>query len=196
MRGPLVVASIRIHQVNFMSHISHPPTDSSYWVVPGKLLAGAYPGDLQAAAHERKIRALVDAGVRRFVSLMEVHETNYGGQSFVPYEELAQNMHPEVACVRFPIRDRWIPTVTEMRATLDAIDCFLDAQQTIYVHCWGGVGRTGTVVGCWLLRHGKATSADVLDKLTQMRRQDLERGERDSPENQMQREFVLKWREV
>ena len=23
----------------------------------------------------------------------------------------------------------------------------------VYVHCWGGVGRTGTVVGCWLVRH-------------------------------------------
>ena len=25
----------------------------------------------------------------------------------------------------------------------------------MYLHCWGGVGRTGTVVGCWLVRHGR-----------------------------------------
>lgn len=30
----------------------------------------------------------------------------------------------------------------------------LAAGQTVYVHCYGGIGRTGTVVGCWLVRHG------------------------------------------
>ena len=24
------------------------------------------------------------------------------------------------------------------------------------MHCWGGVGRTGTTVGCWLVRHGRS----------------------------------------
>ena len=42
-----------------------------------------------------------------------------------------------------------------MASILDAIDAALDGGKTVYVHCWGGVGRTGTVVGCWLVRHGK-----------------------------------------
>ena len=25
----------------------------------------------------------------------------------------------------------------------------------VYVHCWGGIGRTGTTVGCWFVRHGR-----------------------------------------
>lgn len=48
-----------------------PPTSSSYWVVPGLLLAGAYPGDPDPAEHDRKVRAIVGAGIRVFVNLME-----------------------------------------------------------------------------------------------------------------------------
>ena len=56
-----------------------------------------------------------------------------------------------------------------MTAILDAIDTSLTGGRLVYVHCWGGVGRTGTVVGCWLLRHGLATRDAVLDTLAQLR---------------------------
>lgn len=47
------------------------------------------------------------------------------------------------------------PTVDQMRAILDAID--RAAGSIVYVHCWGGHGRTGTVAGCYLVRHGQDT---------------------------------------
>ncbi|HUF27474.1 MAG TPA: ADP-ribosylglycohydrolase family protein [Gemmatimonadaceae bacterium] len=37
---------------------------------------------------------------------------------------------------------------------LDAIDAAHRAGHGVYVHCWGGIGRTGTVVGCHLVRWG------------------------------------------
>lgn len=30
----------------------------------------------------------------------------------------------------------------------------LDARRTVYVHCWGGMGRTRTVIGCLLADTG------------------------------------------
>ena len=44
----------------------------------------------------------------------------------------------------------------DLVATLDAIDAELAAGGLVYVHCWAGCGRTGVVVGCWLVRHGRA----------------------------------------
>ena len=41
-----------------------------------------------------------------------------------------------------------------MARTLDLVDRELGRGGTVYAHCWGGAGRTGTVVGCWLVRHG------------------------------------------
>ena len=36
-----------------------------------------------------------------------------------------------------------------MVAILDSLDTAIADEHTIYLHCWGGIGRTGTVVGCW-----------------------------------------------
>lgn len=174
---------------------SAPPTASSYWVVPGRFLAGAYPGAAALQDHQKKISDLLAAGVRVFISLMEANETNHAGRAFTPYEDDVRSAQLGTVCLRFPIVDQDVPTSDEMRKILDTIDELLRAGQTIYVHCWGGVGRTGTVVACWLLRHGWATRDDVWQKLKELRLQDRERGYRSSPETTDQRNFVLAWPE-
>jgi len=174
---------------------SKPPTRSSYWVVPSQLLAGGYPGAPVEPEHSEKIHALIDAGVRTFVSLMEEHETNHRGEGFNPYLEIAQAYEPSVEFHRFPIKDLSLPTKPAMIETLDAIDRFIETRPKVYVHCWGGVGRTGTVIGCWLLRHGVVEAGGVLQRLKELRRHDVERGRRQSPETDAQCEFVVAWNE-
>jgi len=171
------------------------PTTSSYWVVPGRFLAGAYPGAVIPQDHRQKVSDLLAAGVRVFVNLMEVDETSHEGTPFVPYEDLVQSPQPGASCLRFPIQDLSVPTIDEMTDILDAIDRCLSENQAVYVHCWGGVGRTGTVVACWTLRHGLASPDNVLQQLSHLRRQDRERGYRESPETPAQRDFVLGWHE-
>jgi hypothetical protein len=170
-----------------------PPTSSSYWVVDGLLLGGAYPGSQEPDEHEQKVRALLDAGVRMFVSLMEPDETDLRGRPFVPYDEPVLQLCPEASCVRFPIQDLSIPTAGTMHTILDTIDESMIARRPLYVHCWGGVGRTGTAVGCWLLRHNLADPINVLDVLMGLRQQDRERRHRMSPETADQQRFVKQW---
>lgn len=173
--------------------LNAPPTTSSYWVVPGLLLAGAYPGNPDSVKHRQRLGALLDAGVRTFVNLMQQDEVDHQGNPFVPYQDDVEKLLPDATCLRFPIRDLNVPSISEMTAILDAIDKSLAANRCVYVHCWGGVGRTGTVIGCWLLRHGLATTESVLHMLDQLRQQDQERGYRESPETSDQRRFVLAW---
>ena len=170
-----------------------PPTSSSYWGVPGLLLAGAYPGDPDPDEHQAKVQALLSAGIRTFINLMEQQETNYAGEPFVPYQDLASQLCPDVHCYRHAIRDLSAPTPALMTEILDAIDASLAAGSPVYVHCWGGVGRTGTVIGCWLLRHGHAAPDSVLDVLMTLRKQDRERRHRMSPESAEQQRFVKRW---
>ncbi len=170
-----------------------PPTTSSYWVVDGLFLGGAYPGTPEPDKHEQKIQALLDAGVRLIINLMETDETDHRGRPFVPYDDLVAQLCPDAKCARSAIQDLSVPSVEQMQTILDTIDESLTAGRAVYVHCWGGVGRTGTVVGCWLLRHGHADSTDVLDVLMKLRRQDRERGQRMSPETAAQQRFVKQW---
>jgi protein-tyrosine phosphatase len=82
---------------------------------------------------------------------------------------------------RMPIRDFSVPTDAEMQAILDAIDDALAKGHTVFVHCRGGIGRTGTVLGCYLRRHG-ASAEEALAAL----------GGR--PETEEQRALIRSWR--
>jgi len=45
------------------------PITNSYWVVPGKLLAGEYPRSTERAASFLKLQTLVAAGITLFIDL-------------------------------------------------------------------------------------------------------------------------------
>ena len=83
------------------------------------------------------------------------------------------------------------PTLGEMVGILDTIDAALNAGHTIYVHCYGGIGWTGTVVGCFMVRHG-ISGAEALNEIAHLR-QGTPDGWKSSPETKAQREMVLNW---
>ncbi len=84
-----------------------------------------------------------------------------------------------------------VPSNDLMAAILNQIDYSTTGKPTVYLHCWGGVGRTGTVVGCGMLRHRLTERDNVLEVLARFRQQDQIRGRRRSPETQEQECFVL-----
>jgi protein-tyrosine phosphatase len=149
------------------------PFAHSYWVEPGRLLAGAYP------------RSAADvAALGRLVSLaIDLTEEN----ELEPYSDLLDG----VEWLRAPIRDFSVPTEDEMTRILNTIDDALDRGEVVYVHCWGGRGRTGTVVGCHLVRHGSTPDA-ALDRIAELRRR-VPDGRVPSPESTEQVAMVRGW---
>ena len=174
------------------------PFSHSYWVVEGRLLAGYYPGDLSVNQAYDKLRGLLNIGIRHVINLMEEHERDMRGNPFIPYrgvlDQLARDMGCEITCVRMPIRDLDIPSPAEMSDILDEIDDSLATNRPVYVHCLGGKGRTGTVVGCYLARHGIAVGGAALAKIRELRRNHPE-ARITSPETEEQRQFVIQWKE-
>jgi protein tyrosine/serine phosphatase len=181
--------------------VSYPHNDAAeapertYWILPDRLLGGAYPGAQDAAECSRKIRRLLDTGIRTFIDLTESDES-HKARLLVPYEAavaaLAGDRSIEVSYQRHAIRDLNVPTPEGMVEILAAIELGLQSG-AVYVHCLGGVGRTGTVAACWLLDHGDATVEDVFHRLTELRQMDRVRGNREAPEEPVQRRFVRDW---
>jgi protein-tyrosine phosphatase len=79
-----------------------------------------------------------------------------------------------------------------MRMILDRIDAALGEGRPVYIHCRDGIGRTGTVVGCYLARHGIASGRTALEKLQDLR-QNNETAPLASPETEEQCRLVLSW---
>ena len=78
-----------------------------------------------------------------------------------------------------------------MEAMLGLITSQMEQRHGVYVHCWGGVGRTGTVLGCLAVERGVPRES-VFDELARFRG-GTQRAVRESPETAEQREFVMSW---
>ena len=170
------------------------PHGDCYWIRPERLLAGEYPGHWSGATALHKIRKILDAGITVFIDL-----TGPGDhlKPYAPllYEEAAAR-GVSVEYHRLSITDMSIPdSPREMAAILDRIDDALAAGQSVYFHCWGGVGRTGTVTGCYLVRHG-LSGDEALQELARMWQTVAKYDVFPiSPQTTEQRAYVLHWRE-
>lgn len=172
-----------------MSTPEHPLADS-YWVLPGRLLAGEYPGDLKDEQARRKLERLLEAGITLFLDL-----TEEGEHALRPYvhllREQAASLGRPVKHLRLPIPDYGTPSGAQMKRILDTLDDALRAGQTVYVHCFGGIGRTGTVIGCYLVRRG-LSEEESLARIATLRH-DTPDGWKQSPETDEQRQMVRGW---
>jgi protein-tyrosine phosphatase len=102
-------------------------------------------------------------------------------------------MRVSVTFDQLPIKDLSVPTESHMTRILNQIDLCIKHGKPVYVHCLGGIGRTGTLVGCYLVRHGLATGKNVLDMIRELRK-DTEDSARISPETREQSGMVVAWR--
>ena len=160
------------------------PIRHCYWVAPDRLLAGEYPRNPDEESSRDKMAALKGAGIDSFIDLTEDGELR-------PYAQWAA----PAGHARFPIPDLGVPASPKRTAAaLDAIDERIAAGGTVYVHCWGGVGRTGLVVGCWLARR-LGSGRKGFARLQELWRSNPKSQTRRSPETDEQRRYVANWRE-
>ena len=167
------------------SEIRTTPNPNSYWVVKDRFLAGEYPSGNTAGEARHKIKAFLDAGITSFIDLTLPQE-------MFPYASLLKGAGVEYR--RFPILDATVPTEPrQMTEILDAIDAALEAERKVYVHCQGGVGRTGTVVACWLQRHGRSPGEALRELRGYWRTTERSRRMRRSPDRPVQVAWVKGW---
>ena len=169
------------------------PISTSYWVLPGQFLAGAYPAlnDDELGTRQR-LTAFLKAGFDTFIDLTcEDDRPAY----LQVLQEQAGACDRQVYHRRFSFPDFDVPTPQAMTAALDAIDAALAEGHQVYLHCVGGIGRTGTTVGCYLIRHGMdpVEALLLLGKLYQDAAQSYFAPH--SPETEEQARFILNWKE-
>jgi Inositol hexakisphosphate len=164
------------------------PDPNTYWVVPGKLLAGEYPGDRDPEEARRRLRSFLEAGVSHFIDLTAVGELE-------PYAELlSQEAGFGTSYQRFPIPDVSVPDEPKtMGELIAAIDRAMAEDGITYVHCWGGVGRTGLAVACWLQERGQTPDEALAGLADKWRSSAKSQWKPNSPETPEQVRWVEEW---
>ena len=122
-----------------------------HWLVRGRLAGCPEPGI--AAPIEYDLGLLREVGITHLVTLTE------------------KNLDPDLlaehglANLHLPIVDREAPTQAQAYMLLLRMQALMARGAVLAVHCKAGLGRTGTILGAWLIRDGGFSADSALERL-------------------------------
>lgn len=138
--------------------MQYKPSGYSYRVTE-QIWAGEYPvWEWNPAMQIRQLRLYTDFGITDFLDLTEEGE-------MPPYEAL---LPPQVRRYSFPIPNCGVPRdALSVDRMFDRMEGLLRVhpERRLYIHCHGGVGRTGMIVACCLSRLRNLCADDALDEM-------------------------------
>jgi ADP-ribosyl-[dinitrogen reductase] hydrolase len=130
---------------------------------------------------DRDMGVIKEEGISLIITLMmpeELSEFGMGNIGSVASDN-------DIAWVQIPIVDGDIPSEKQeysIRELINIIKHHVDAGLKVLIHCRGGLGRTGTIAGCYLTSCGvplKETYAMLINARGTM-----------CPENDLQRKYI------
>ncbi len=162
------------------------PIEYSYQV-SRNVFAGEHPlFDIYKSSIKGNIPTFLKFGITIFLDLTQSYE--------VP--EYASFLPADVQRISFPIRNCDVPSSVESVIGLfRRLELLMHEQPRakLYIHCHGGVGRTGTIVACYSTYFEHLSFEEALDKMRRQYAQSPRSRIMNAPETKRQIEFIKKF---
>jgi len=194
------------------------PHDKSNWLIRGKVIVGGWPYRLPKGRGspgesleegEAKLRNILEAGVNTFASYTEKSEirsqpfcySTFKANAAMAYAEMhgprraAKRGGREIRFLMCPMPDGGVGPDESLARHLSELLAEISERRVLYIHCYGGHGRSG-IVGCALLclvyGYGAAEAVQIFNTLHSARIECGVGGPGQFPHSQEQLEQVVR----
>ena len=123
--------------------------DNFSWLIEGKLAGSAIPTSFE------EIKWLVDGGVKSIVTVRE--------------ESLDDDWIKNINYLHIHSNDMGVPEFEDLVKAVDFIHQRITNNEPVMVHCLAGLGRTGTILACYLIKYQKLSADDSIQKVRESR---------------------------
>ena len=123
--------------------------DNFSWLIAEKLAGSAIPTSFD------EIKWVLDEGVKSIVTIRE--------------EPLDEDWIKDVNYLHIHSNDMGVPEFDDLTRAVDFVHERITNNEPVMVHCLAGLGRTGTILACYLIKYQKLSADDSIQKVRKSR---------------------------
>ena len=123
--------------------------DNFSWLLENKLAGSAIPTSID------EVEWVIDQGVKSIVTIRE--------------EPLDSDYTNNVNYFHVHSNDMGVPEFDDLVKTVDFIHDRIVNDEPVMVHCLAGLGRTGTILACYLIKYQKMSADEAVQKVREER---------------------------